>query len=102
MSKANQPVAYTASTTVYIGGALKQPGETFVTADPKGSTWTEVNPVEKAAADSQKPIKDDVNLTDMSVAELRAHAASLGINLGDVKSKDDIISVIAARDEPTL
>jgi hypothetical protein len=97
-----KPVAYTSSEPVYIEGTFFKAGETFVTGMPKGDTWDELDPVEKAAADAGKQIKDDLNLDSMTVPALQALAASKGINLGDVKSKDDIITVIKAADEPTL
>lgn len=101
MSKAKQPVAYTASVAVYVDGVVYKAGETFVTDKPKGETWDEVNPVEKAAADAGKPVKDDIDLNAMSASELKAYAASLGVNVGEASSKADLMAVIAAHDDPT-
>ncbi len=98
---ADKPVAYRATEPVYVDGTLFKAGETFVTASPKGETWETVTPMEKAAAEAAKPIKDDVNLEALDVAALKGHAASLGINLGEAKSKADIITVIKAYDDPT-
>jgi hypothetical protein len=98
---ADKPKAYRATEAVYVNGVLYKAGEVFVTADPKGSTWEPVDGVEKAAIEAGKEIKDDVDYSALSASELRATAAALGVNLGDAKSRDDILRVLAARDDPT-
>lgn len=100
--KVGKPIAYTASEPVYVEGTLFKAGELFVTGMPKGSTWDEADPKDKAAADAGKQVKGDLDLDAMELPALKALAASKGINLGDVKSKADIITVIKAADEPTL
>lgn len=98
---ADKPIAYRATEPVYVDGTRYVAGETFVTAATPGNTWERITPVEKAAAEAGKPIKDDVNLDAMDVVALKAHAATLGVSLGEAKSKADIITVIKAWDDPT-
>lgn len=100
--KLGKPVAYTATEGVYVDGAIFKPGEVFVTDKPKGLTWDEVDPKERAAADAGKPIPDDVNLDALNVPALKAHAAAKQINIGEAKSKADLIAVIKAAREPAL
>lgn len=99
---ANQPKTYRATEAVYVDGVLYKPGETFVTASRKGETWEDISPVEKAAADAGKEIRDDVDYSKLSLSELKATAAALGVNLGEATSKTDILAVLAARDIPQL
>jgi hypothetical protein len=100
--KTGKPVAYTASEGVYVDGTLFKPGEPFVTDKPKGSTWEYLDAKEKAAADAGKDIPGDVNFDAMELPALKAYAAAERINLGEAKSKADIITVIKAANEPTL
>jgi hypothetical protein len=96
------PKAYKAPHEVYTGGVLYKPGQVFVTAEPKGAEWEAVGDTEKAATDAADPQKhDDVNLEALDVSALKGHAASLGVDLGEAKSKADIITVIKARNDPT-
>jgi hypothetical protein len=100
---AKNPKTYVAPHDVYQGGILHKAGEPFTTADPKGKDWEPADPVAKAANIAADPLAhDDVNLDALGVTELRAHAASIGINLGEAKSKDDIITVIKAANQPAL
>lgn len=95
-------IAYRALAAVYVDGVLHKEGETFVTDEPKGEQWEPVNPVQKAAAEaSSEGEHGDVNLEALSVSELKAYAASLGVNLGEAKTAKDIITVIKAADDPT-
>ena len=97
-----QPKSYRATETVYVDGVVYKAGETFVTAAPKGSTWEDISPVQKAAADASKEIKDDVDYSKLSTTELRATSAALGLNVPEGASKKDILDIIAARDIPQL
>jgi hypothetical protein len=97
-----KPVAYTSDEPVYVDGTLFKAGDLFVTGMPKGATWNEVEPKERAAIDAGKDIKDDLNLDTMSATALTAYAASKQINLGDAKSKPDIIAVIRSASAPAL
>jgi hypothetical protein len=96
------PKAYTAPHEVYTGGVLYPPGNPFVTAEPKGKEWEPVSGAEKAADIAADPQRhDDVNLEALDVSALKGHAASLGIDLGEARSKADIITVIKAANDPT-
>lgn len=97
-----QPKSYRATEAVYVDGVLYKAGETFVTAQPKGSTWEPIGAVEKAAADAGKEIKDDVDYSKLSTTELKATAAAMGLNVPAGASKQDILDIIAARDVPQL
>lgn len=97
-----EPVAYTATEGVYVNGSLFKAEEVFVTGLPKGKTWNEVDPQKRAAADAGKAVPDDVNLDVLDVSALKAYAASKGVNIGDAKSKADLISIIKAAREPAL
>ena len=96
-----KPKAYRATEAVYVDGVIYKAGETFVTDKPKGKAWEDLNPVEKAAAEAGKDIKDDVDYSKLSASELKAVAAAKGINLGAATSKEDIIAVIKAENDPT-
>jgi hypothetical protein len=100
--KTGKPTAYTSTEGVYVDGTLFKAGEPFVTDKPKGSTWDEVDPKERAAAAAASETKGDVNLDAMDVSALKAFAASKGIDIGTAKSKAELITVIRAADEPTL
>lgn len=97
-----QPKSYRATETVYVDGVVYKAGETFVTAAPKGSTWEALSPVEKAAADAGKEIKDDVDYSKLKGAALQAAAAALGLNVPAGSSDAEIRTIIAARDVPQL
>lgn len=97
-----QPKTYTAPHEVYTGGVLYKPGQPFVTNEPKGAEWEAIGATEKAAAIASDPTRhDDVNLEAMDVSALKGYAASLGVDVGEAKSKADIITVIKAADDPT-
>lgn len=97
-----QPKSYRATEAVYVDGVLYKAGETFVTAQPKGETWETVSPVEKAAADAGKEIKDDVDYSKLKGPALQAAAAALGLNVPGGSSDADIRTIIAARGVPQL
>lgn len=98
---AKQPTTYTAPHEVYTGGKLYKPGEPFTTSEPKGNEWEPTDPVEAAAAIAADPLRhDDVNLDAMDISALKGYAASLNVNLGEAKSKADIIAVIKAANDP--
>lgn len=100
--KVGKPTSYTSTSGVYVDGTLFKAGEVFVTDKPKGSTWDYVDPKEKAAAEASSDQTGDINFDALDVASLKAHASAEGINLGDAKTKADIITVIKAANEPTL
>jgi len=100
--KTGKPIAYTSTEGVYVDGTLFKAGEQFVTDKPKGSTWDEVDPKERAAANAANPVKGDPNLDALDATALKALAASKGIDIGTAQSKKDLITVIRAADEPTL
>lgn len=94
---------YTSNQPVYTGGVYYEPGQPFVMDDkePVSEAWQAISPTEKAAAVAVDPRQHaDVNLDTLSVEGLKAHAASLGIDIGTAKSKDDIKAVIRAADDP--
>ena len=94
--------AYRALAAVYVDGVLYKEGETFATAQEKGDFWEPIDPVQKAAAEAANPQRhDDVNLDNLDVSGLKAYAASLGVDVGQAKTKADIITVIRAVDDPT-
>ncbi len=75
------------------GDAVYKTGE-----DP---SWVErADPREYAAANAADTKYEDVNLSEMSVAELRAHAAGLPVDVSGLKSKEDILAAIAAWNDP--
>ncbi len=97
------PKTYISTSPVYQGSTYYRPGEPFTTAEPKNADWELADPVERAAAEAaSKTDHQDVDLDALGVPELKALAASKGVNLGEVKSKADIIAVIKAADEPAL
>lgn len=67
----------------------------------KAPMWVELaDPVETAAANAADNRYEDVNVSEMSVPELRAHAAGLPVDVTALKSKEDILAVIAAWNDP--
>jgi hypothetical protein len=95
------PVAYRATEAVYVDGVLYNEGDTVVTGQVPSRTLVPIDPVEKATVEAGKDIPDDVNLSDMSAAELKAFAAAKGINIGQAKSRADLITVIGGWSDPT-
>ena len=96
------PITYTAPHEVYTGGVLYKPGQPFTTVEKKGAEWERISPLEKAVELASDPQRhDDVNLDALDATALKGHAASLGIDLGEAKSKADIITVIRAANDPT-
>jgi hypothetical protein len=102
--ESKEPVAYTSSERVYVDNVVYDPGEVFVTRKPKGDTWEHVDAKQRAAADAAEEDpnrKPDVDLNALEVSDLKALAASLGLNTTGANSKKDLIAVISARDDPT-
>lgn len=103
MSKQTQPRTYVAPHQVYTGGALVDPGVPFTTMEPRGAQWEYADPKERAADEAaRKGPHGDVDLDKLDISALKAVAASKGVDLGEAKSKADIITVIKAADEPAL
>lgn len=100
--KTGKPIAYTASEGVYVDGTLFKAGEVFVTGKPKGETWSEVDPKDRAAAEAGEARPADIDYDALGLPELKALAATKSINLGEAKSKADVIAVLKAAYEPTL
>ncbi|GAA0335409.1 hypothetical protein GCM10009087_52280 [Sphingomonas oligophenolica] len=85
--------AYTAPHEVYTGGVLYDPGQLFVTAEPKGRAWQPASDAEVAAATAPKPGEAGA-LETLDVAALNAHARSLGLDISPASGKAEIIRVI--------
>ena len=100
---ANQPKTYISTAPAYVGGVYYKASEPFTTDQPKNDDWELADPVERAAEiAANKLIHEDVNLDALDVSALKALAATKGVNLGEARSKADIITVIKAADEPKL
>jgi hypothetical protein len=80
-----QPATYSAPHEVYVGGLLYPPGAPFATAMPPGREWTKHH-------DAHAPVRTDA----MTVAALRTHAATLGIDLGHARTRAAILALIHA------
>lgn len=100
---ANQPKTYISTAPAYVGGVYYKAGESFTTDQSRNDDWELADPVERAAEIAADKLKqEDVNLDALDLPALKALAATKGINLGEAKSKADIITVIKAADEPKL
>jgi len=69
----------------------------LVEVDSKGHERAVANGYEPKAPG--KPAKSDGGIGDMSVAELKAYAASKSIDLGDATKKADILAAIEAAEK---
>ena len=60
----------------------------------------ESSPVAGGSQDPEEDEDDDVNLLDaMTLSQLRVHAQGLGIDLGSLRSKSDIVAAIERGDD---
>ncbi len=53
-----------------------------------------------AVASDKDASRDDVNLSELSVTELRAHAVGLPIDVTGLKTKEELLAAIAAWNDP--
>lgn len=86
-------------------GALIEEGQLVPPNQPVSEVWME--PVKKgeralagALEEALDPLPKDVDYTQMTVAALQAVAAGFGISPGGL-NKADLITAIAAHDDPT-
>lgn len=94
------PKIYKADHPVFVGGKYYPANEPFVTDEKPGDKWQVVSAAEKAADDAARG-DGEPPLEALTVSELRAVAVTKGVNPDGLK-KPDIISAIAAADEPAL
>lgn len=100
--RTGDPLKYRATEKVYVDGTIYDAGETFVTDALPGKTWERITTAQKAAIDAGNEIKGDVDYAALSLSELKATAAALGLTVPNKVglSKDDVIAIIKARDIP--
>jgi hypothetical protein len=92
-----QPKSYTSDVKVYVDGRLYEPGEVFVTDQPKGKTWESINKAEKAAIDASKPLRGDPPLEKLQLAALQAIAVEAKVDPTDLDKEALIAAIKAAK-----
>lgn len=100
------PKTYTAPHAVYVDSVFHKADTPFVTASKPGKDWEQIGGVEKAAAEaSDKTLDVHPSLESLDITALRAMAAVKNVETtvnGKQMNKTDLITAIAAVDEPAL
>jgi len=100
-AKKGEPKMYRANQRGYVDGMIREPGEVFATADPKGSWMDEIKGKggdrrAEAVDDTMATKKDDPDLNTFSLEALQAEALRLGLTDASGLDKEDLIAAIRA------
>lgn len=102
MTKAKNPVSYTAPEDVYVDNTYHKAGDPFTTTAEPNDNWVKLTTEEAHTIEaSVEKVPGDPPLEGLGIEALRAVAVTKKVN-PDGMNKKELITAIKAANEPAL